>query len=116
MAADASLNAEMLDELRELLAENFNELINRYIADSQTRFNTLHTAIAQADFKVIYYEAHGIKGSSRNMGANILAEIMARLEALGQSQNPQGLAEVFADAQAEFAKVVVGLEAFRTAE
>jgi|GEM_PF-5051852 len=115
MVDEASLNAEMLNELRELLAENFNELINRYIADSQSRFNTLQTAISELNFKVIYYEAHGIKGSSRNMGANILAEIMARLEALGQGQTAQGLAEVFADAQAEYARVVTGLEAFRSA-
>lgn len=115
MGDDASLNAEMLNELRELLAENFNELINRYIADSQMRFNALQTAIADLDFKVIYYEAHGIKGSSRNMGANTLAEIMARLEVLGQAQNAQNLKEVFADAQTEYAKVVLGLESFRAA-
>lgn len=114
MVNEPSLNADMLNELRELLAENFNELINRYISDSKTRFDTLQKAIAELDFKVIYYEAHGIKGSSRNMGANILAEIMARLEALGQGQNSEGLSKVFADAQAEYAKVVLSLESFRT--
>lgn len=114
MAHEASLNAEMLNELRELLAENFNELINRYIADSHMRFNTLQLAIAQLDFKVIYYEAHGIKGSSRNMGANTLAEIMGRLEALGQEQSAQNLSEIFSDAQAEYSKVLIGLESFRS--
>ncbi len=115
MVDRTSLNADMLNELRELLAENFNELINRYISDSQARFNLLQAAIKNLDFKVIYYEAHGIKGSSRNMGADILAEIMARLEALGHDQNSEGITEVFAAAEAEYAKVVVGLKAYYSA-
>ncbi|HEY6527853.1 MAG TPA: Hpt domain-containing protein [Cellvibrionaceae bacterium] len=113
MVDEASLNTEILDELRELLAENFNELIDRYLSDSQLRFNLLQKAITELDFKAINYEAHGIKGSSRNMGANRLADLMGRLEASGHAQNAQNLLEVFADAKSEYARVITGLVSVR---
>ncbi|RYZ88293.1 MAG: Hpt domain-containing protein [Moraxellaceae bacterium] len=115
MVDEVSLNTEMLEELRELLADSFNELIDRYLSDSQARFNLLQQAIAEQDFKVIYYEAHGIKGSSRNMGANRLAELMGQLEASGHAQNALNLHEVFTEAQLEYARVVTGLASARNA-
>ena len=82
---EASLNAEMLNELRELLAENFNELINRYIADSHMRFNTLQLAIAQLDFKVIYYARPTVLKAVAAMGVT-LAEIMGASKHWGRSK------------------------------
>jgi histidine phosphotransfer protein HptB len=115
MVDEASLSEKMLGELRELLADNFNELINRYVTDSQTRFELLQKAVAELDFKTIHFEAHGIKGSSRNMGANLLAEIMGELEALGYAQNSQNLESLFTAAQLEFIRVVEGLDRHRVA-
>lgn len=113
MISETPLNREVLSELRELLAENFNELIDRYLLDSKTRFAILERAIASSDFKTIQYEAHGIKGSSRNMGANQLASIMDKIEHLGQDSQPQDVAALLAHAQAEYARVVSDLAQFR---
>jgi histidine phosphotransfer protein HptB len=113
MSHDASLDTQMLDDLKELLGESFNELINRYLSDSSARFALLQTAVASQDFKTIYYEAHGVKGSSRNMGANKLAEICGKLEALGHGQNFSGVPELLEQAQAEYAHVSQLLEGFR---
>ena len=111
----ATLNEKVLSELRELLADNFNELINRYITDSKTRFDVLQQAVAELDFKTIYFEAHGIKGSSRNMGADFLAEILGKIEDLGYAQNTHDLLSLFEQAQTEYVRVVEGLGRFRAA-
>jgi histidine phosphotransfer protein HptB len=113
MNDEVPVNREMLSELRELLADNFNELIDRYFSDSKARFTTLEQATSSLDFKVIQYEAHGIKGSSRNMGANRLASILERVEQLGATQQPQDLSVLFAQAKIEFARVISDLEQFR---
>lgn len=108
-----SLDTQMLAELKELLAENFNELIDRYTQDSISRFALLRQAVADQDFKTLYYEAHGVKGSSRNMGANKLAEICGRLEAQGHAQNGEGIAQLLVEAEAEFAIVESLLGGYR---
>lgn len=115
MLDDMPLSLEMLSELRELLAENFNELIDRYLADSNTRFDLLENAIGVLDFKTIQYQAHGIKGSSRNMGANPLAKILDKIEALGGAQDIQNLANLFEAAKTEYARVATALEDYRVA-
>lgn len=114
MMGETPLNREVVGELRELLAENFNELIDRYLLDSKTRFAILEGAIASLDFKTMQYEAHGIKGSSRNMGANQLANILEKIEHLGQGCQLQDAAALLAHAQAEYARVVSDLAQFRT--
>ncbi len=108
-----TLDAQMLAELKELLAESFNELVDRYIEDSTKRFQLLNSAVAANDYKVIYHEAHGIKGSSANVGATHLALLCGKLEALGQSQNPQGVSDLLTQAQAEFQEVCSYLSAQR---
>lgn len=113
MPAEPSLDTQLLAELKDLLAENFNELIDRYTTDSTQRFALITAAVSSQDFKTLYYEAHGVKGSSRNMGATKLAEICGKLEALGQGQQIDGVAELFAAAQIEFALVCEQLQAYR---
>jgi histidine phosphotransfer protein HptB len=115
MREKPSLNEVVLGELRELLADNFNELISRYITDTQSRFDLLQQAVTDMDFKAIHYEAHGIKGSSRNMGANPLADIMDKLEALGREHNAHNVANLLEEAKAEYQRVVHGLAYYRAA-
>ena len=113
MTSHASLDTQMLAELKDLLGDNFNELIDRYTSDSNHRFSLLKAAISSLDFKTIYYEAHGIKGSSRNMGANKLAEICGQLEALGHAQSSDGVTSLFQQAELEFAAVEQLLAGYR---
>ncbi|MEY4588990.1 MAG: hypothetical protein RL497_1066 [Pseudomonadota bacterium] len=115
MREEPSLSEEILGELRELLADNFDELIDRYITDTQSRFNLLQQAVIEMDFKAINYEAHGIKGSSRNMGANPLANILDKLELLGREHNAHNVADLLEEAKTEYQRVVNGLAHYRTA-
>jgi len=75
---DLDINHLMM--LQELLADRFDELIETYLNDSQARLTSIIRAIHVCDLDAICKEAHGLKGSSRNIGANSLAELCEVLE------------------------------------
>ncbi len=77
MSSDIDLS--MLEGLRELLAENFDQLLTTYIQDSKARYDVLkNTDVSELD--TIMHNAHGLKGSSRNLGINGLAALCETLE------------------------------------
>lgn len=79
MPSDA-VDLENLQLLKELLADRFAELVDTYLSDSSTRFASLCNAIENGDMKTVQHEAHGLKGSSKNIGANPLADLCSTLE------------------------------------
>lgn len=80
------LDLENLKFLKELLSERFPELVNTYLTDSCARIEALKVALAQGDLPAATHESHGLKGSSRNIGANPLADLCEIME----SQARQG--------------------------
>lgn len=79
--SEAEVDTEMLNNLKMILEDRFDLLITTYIADSKGRRDRLLEAAERGDFSAIRHEAHGLKGSSRNIGANGFADICAVLEA-----------------------------------
>ncbi len=77
---DTILDMENLKFLQELLSDRFVELINTYLADSQKRVEALAQALTENDLETATHEAHGLKGSSRNIGANPLADLCETME------------------------------------
>ena len=99
------IDQTVLDELKELLAEGFPILVERFADDGEARIQKIEEAIASDDAEVVYAEAHGLKGSCRNVGAGPLADHCAQLEAMGQQQNLADAGVIFAAIQKEFADV-----------
>ncbi|WP_370978906.1 Hpt domain-containing protein [Agaribacterium sp. ZY112] len=95
----------MLESLQGLLADKFDELINVFIDDCQARFMRLSSAVLRGEFEEIRAEAHGIKGSCRNIGANSLADICALIEDKGRHSDATGLKQDLASAKQQFAAV-----------
>lgn len=79
--SETEVDREMLDNLKMILEDRFDLLITTYITDSKGRRDRLVEAVERGDFSAIRHEAHGLKGSSRNIGANNFADICAVLEA-----------------------------------
>lgn len=108
MNAKPSLNADMLEELRELLEDKFGELVQRFSDDGERRIQRIRDAIqtdSGHDFDVIYAEAHGLKGSGRNMGADPLGDICEQLETKGRAADSENMEPIFAALEQEFATV-----------
>lgn len=106
------IDSAMLTQLQELLGDRFSELVERFIADGNRRIHLLRDAVVNKDFDVIHAEAHGLKGSSRNIGANDLGGVCADLEQKGRSANDEGLETLFAAVEQEFAAVCDILESY----
>ena len=106
-----SLDWMVIEELKELLEDSFPLLITRYIDDGKARIEKIATALAAQDTRVVYAEAHGLKGSSRNIGAFKLGDIFDQLETLGHTKNLAAAATIFAAGQTEFAAVCTALAA-----
>lgn len=98
-----SVDLDVLNELKELLEDGFSVLTEKFIEDGQKRVEKIMTAIANEDAVSLYNEAHGLKGSSRNMGAVPLGEICSQLEAMGQNKDLSSSGTIIAALQTEFA-------------
>ena len=106
---DDIMDGTTLEGLKELLEDAFSQLVETYLNDSQKRIDHLSQAIPENDFEVIRHEAHGLKGSSRNLGINGVGDLCEQIEHQGKDQNPQGLEQLFSAVQQQFAVVKVEL-------
>lgn len=106
------IDAAMLRDLKDLLAERFTELVDRFVQDGERRLELLRAAVPARDFDTIHAEAHGLKGSSRNIGANSLGNLCGNLELRGRERNAEELVTLFAAVEQEFAAVCEELRGY----
>lgn len=111
-SASASIDAAMMAQLKDLLGERFGELVMRFIEDGERRIGLLRSAVAGRDFVVIHAESHGLKGSSRNIGANTLGGLCGELEQLGKDHCVEGMPTLLAAVEQEFAAVCAELKTY----
>ena len=74
------INVAQFEELRDLLEEDFNDLIQTYINDSEIRLTELDNAYHNNDNRLGFEAAHSLKGASSNLGATTLSELCYQLQ------------------------------------
>ena len=74
------INDEQFDDLRDLLEEDFVDLIQVYFTDSQQRIADLRSAQQKDDNANGYEIAHALKGASANLGATQLMYLSGQLQ------------------------------------
>ena len=74
------INDEQFDDMRELLEEDFVDLIQVYFTDSQQRITDLRSAQQKDDNANGYEIAHALKGASANLGATQLMHLSGQLQ------------------------------------
>ena len=74
------LDAELLAELREIMADDFARLVNAFIEDGKARCQAMQAALEAGDGEQLRQLAHSFKGSSSNLGANGLTALCLTLE------------------------------------
>ena len=79
------LDEEALAELRDVMEDEFDVLIETYLSDSADRINTLHRALVTEDNEMFTKSIHSFKGSSINIGAPLLGELCLRAECAGRN-------------------------------
>ncbi|WP_330207323.1 Hpt domain-containing protein [Pseudomonas sp. AM14(2022)] len=99
---DTHIDREALSVLREVMEEGYPELLDTFLADSESRLAELQNT---ADAKALTEVAHSFKGSASNMGAVRLAALCQELESEAKNKIPSDIARLVADISREFADV-----------
>ncbi len=74
------LDAEVIAALREIMQDDFVDLIETFIKDSLQRREALAQAQRSDDREALRRSAHSFKGSSANIGARCLSDLCRQLE------------------------------------
>lgn len=96
---------QILDRMQELACgdEGFvQELLGLFLSESEKRLASLGEAIRSQDLEVIKREAHTLKGSSANAGAEAMREKSYQLEKLSQEGSPEEIEKAFQELANQF--------------
>lgn len=75
-----TINDSQFNELKELLEDDFVELIQNFVVDSRERLKTLQEAYTNNDNLTAYDAVHALKGACANLGATALADVCFKLQ------------------------------------
>ena len=75
-----SIDLDTLNELKEIMEDDFDELISIFISDGEAQIEQLRLAINALNTSDVRRIAHTLKGSSANLGVTDLSESCRVLE------------------------------------
>lgn len=96
------LDQTLLNELRELMEDDFSVLLDAYLTEAPTQRQAIEDAYAGGDAETLRRCAHSLKGSSSNIGAAGLAGYCQKLEDQAHSGDSDVLAAVLGELQREY--------------
>lgn len=94
-----------LQDLKDIMEDEYANLINTFITDSTTKLAELAAVIAKADADGLRKTAHSLKGSSSNICAGALSEQAKQLEFIGKEGSVEGAAALLKQMETEFQAV-----------
>ena len=108
------LDLAQLDSLRRLgdLAGKplVREIVESFLAETPRRLQLLREALGRADAKDLTFLAHGLKGSSGQIGAKRVAAVSFELEQKGKTADLGSAAVLLTELESELARVAPLLE------
>ena len=109
-----SIDPHMLQDLRELGGDDDPEflqsLIEQFLTNLPNHVAGIQKAITNQDPEALMKAAHGCKGSCRNMGAVVLAEVCMALETMGRENTIEGAQALHAQFELEISRVQTALK------
>ena len=99
------LDKDQLAELKEVLEDEFNVLINTYLTDAQLRLQLIEQWISAQNYEQVRLAAHSLKGASANVGAVPLSHLCEKLEHDCKTGNYITLMDVTDCVKKEFTQV-----------
>lgn len=105
------IDDSVIAELRDIMEEDFVDLLQTFISDVPIQFKLMQTAIDEQNADSLYHIAHKLKSTCGSLGAPRLAELIRQLEQAGRQTVLDGTAELLACAQAVATETVAGLQA-----
>ena len=108
-----SIDPDAIANLRELNpvdnGEFLREIISIYLEDTPVRITEMKSSLEKGDTAAFTRAAHTIKGSSSNVGAQVLRGVAERLEFTSRKDGLSQVGPLIAECEAEFARVTEAL-------
>ena len=105
----ARLDPHAIAELRDLMGDEFDALIEAFRSDSQKQVEAIDEAAKRNDAESVRRQAHGLKGACINLGAVDLAELCGRIEDTGRAGDCGKAVELLVALHREFDAVSTAL-------
>lgn len=105
------LDDGIIAELREVMEEEFANLIGNFLNDLPVQLDSLHAAIIQKSADEVYQLAHKLKSSCGTLGALRLAEWVRQLELAGRQNALDNAPHLLEEAYAVAEETMAGLRA-----
>ena len=105
------INIAKLEEMKEIMGEVFMQLVPAYLEQSDELIGKMPELLSTGTIDVLERNAHSMKSSSLNVGAEDLSEIARVLEDISRNNaEPPLLEEKIIAITAEYAKVKAFLQ------
>lgn len=85
------LDENIIDELRDVMGDQFAVLCERYTTDARQRIEAMRAAVTAQDGDTLRAQAHSLKGASANLGAAVLADACLAMEQLAKAGDWRGI-------------------------
>ncbi len=86
------IDDDVIAELRDILQEEFGDLVRDFVDDVPIQLELMQTALDQGNADGLYRLAHKLKSSCGSLGAPRLAELVRQLEQAGRQATLDGAA------------------------
>jgi HPt (histidine-containing phosphotransfer) domain-containing protein len=100
------IDPHAIDSLRELNPGDggafLREIVAIYIEDTPNRIDEMKRALGAGDVATFTRAAHTIKGSSANVGAQVLRGVAERLERTARTEGLGAVAPLIAECEAQY--------------
>lgn len=99
------VDEETISMLKEVMEDDFDNLLHTYINDSAVRIDELKKYLTAADCDLLRRTAHSLKGSSGNLGATSLASLCLQVEAQSKEGVLDGIEVIINQIETEYQEV-----------
>lgn len=109
------IDIDLVNELREVLEDSFNELIDIFLEDTPEQIEGMAGAIAQGDLSGIRSYAHILNGSCSNFGADRIDALANEIRDICKTAGDDrpNLTRLLGEIQSEYAIVARSLLTLR---
>ncbi|EAT12560.1 Hpt domain-containing protein [Bermanella marisrubri] len=105
----SSIDQHQMSELKEIMEDDFQDLIDTYLRDTERKLSDIQQALDAGDSQKVGELAHSLKGASANICALPLSELCATLERQGKSNDLQSSPQILQSIQTEYQSVKTAL-------
>jgi HPt (histidine-containing phosphotransfer) domain-containing protein len=102
---NAHFDIEALAMLEEIMEDEFSELIQVFIIDSDPRVPAMQSAFDERNALLLKEIAHSFKGASSNLSALPLAEVCFNIEEKARDVDFDGIQSLISETDVEYQSV-----------